>query len=154
MQIIYFLMRAVDSQHWNISLISSFTTILSHLSVDHYLQNDPELFQPMVYISLGMFVGMVILVVWIAFQAGWRKMDPLHVGYAGTINGLFLFTFKTILVLPLTNLALVVVSPSIAQSLNIHLGVSDYTCGMTFVVFFLLFTAYIVVFFRENNPFS
>ena len=99
-------------------------------------------------ITLGFVIG---------FQAGWGKKINLLVQILIPILNVLLFFFKYILTIPTLQVIFICLIPNALQILNIASESKNsiyIALGTLVLVFFLLVKIYIVVFYRESNPFS
>ena len=67
----------------------------------------------------------------------------------------FLYLFKTVLFIPILKIIGIAIIPSIATSLNIpELSIISQSIGILITILFAVVTIYILVFFKDANPFS
>jgi hypothetical protein len=120
---IYFLMRAIEEYHWNYSFFVFFSMILNYLSLDQLFRHSPATFHSLLYSSFGAFLVVLACAGSIAVLCGWGKRPPAILKYLAFLVGIFLYLLKTILVIPLANIAIVSIIPQISKNLNIEVSV-------------------------------
>lgn len=156
LQIIYFLMRPITEIHWNFSFLSFFSIAVNTISVDELIKNHPEFFQSILYLCLAVFVAIAILLLLVStkkVETNEAKISQLVKGCASILAGAIM-ALKTILIIPIANIIIVSITPSIAKQLNVSLSLQASIYAYFLTVLFVLVLIYTIYFFRENNPFS
>jgi hypothetical protein len=157
LQIIYFCMRAHNGvYHWDYSVISFFSMLLNFISIDQHIISEPTFFHPILLALAVVLLLLVALAALVARFSGWGKKVPTVVKLATSILNYFLYLFKTILIIPIMIIVLVAIVPSITDSLKIPSegSILRNSLGALVLLVTLFILGYILVLFREWNPFS
>lgn len=154
LQIIYFLMRGINEYHWDFSFIVFISVFLNMISIDQLLRSTPSLFILIFYAAFIVIVIILVLSVIISVTSGWGTKSSFVAKFCSPIVSTFLYLFKTILVIPILDIALVALIPSVASNLNIQ----DITGSIRFMgglltLFIIIIQGYLLTAFREPNPF-
>ena len=154
LQIIYYLMRAVQQTHWNYSFLTFFNVLIKHLTLDRFFSHDQQIFAS---IFISFFVVTVLVTataICIGFKAGWGKDNSGLVKVFTPFLSVILFMIKTILFIPMANLLCIANVPSVAHSVNVELTPVIQALGAILAVLVVGIMGYILIFLRETNPFS
>lgn len=157
MQFTYFVMRVQNSYHWNFSFISYLSIFINYTVVDSNIRTHTGIFDPLLsIIAISLFLVIALAVI-IGVQAGWGKKMPLFIKILIPVLNLLLYLFKYILAIPTLQVIFICFSPKALTSLSIatDVNISIYIIfGSLILLCFLLVNIYIIVFYRESNPFS
>ena len=115
LQIIYFLMRGIEGFHWDFSFFVFFSAFLNFISLDQLFRSRPELFIPIFYTTFMGLVGVLIASIVIALTCGWGKKPNFIVRIFIILVSSFFYLVKTVLIIPLLNIALVSIIPFVAR---------------------------------------
>lgn len=141
-------MRRLGYYHWDISFFRFLSLTLNALSIDQIFRTNPELFSPFLLLTLLALVIILILALTISQLGGWRQntsSEPIQC--SGGIS-VFLYLFKTILFIPLANIVIISIIPSVAESFSIDISGLEYGIGVLTALFFMVYCIYVVMFFR------
>jgi hypothetical protein len=114
--------RVTSDYHWDFSFAVYGSVILNVISLDHLFKLMPEIFMPLLLGAFAVVLGMLVMGVAIARSTGWGQSAPCVVRCFIPIVCLFCYLLKTVLFIPLLNIVIVAVVPSIAQELKISNG--------------------------------
>ena len=144
-----------NDYHWNFSVVSYFSIFLNYTVVDSNLKINPSLFGPFLYVMVVSLMVVLALGVVIGVHAGWGKKMPMFVKIMIPVLNVMAYLFKTLLTIPAMQLVFICFSQSASTLLKLTVdpGIQQ-ALGTLILLSFLLVKAYILIFFREINPFS
>ena len=149
MQIIYFLMRAIDSYHWDFSFFVFVSVFLNFISIDQLFRNNPQLFRPIFFSLLVLVVLILVMGVLVAIFSGWGKKPPFIIKLFAQILCYFCYLQKTVLFIPLHTIAFISILPAAANGLNIDPPSSlEMALGFLFTFLIVLLEVLFLTFFR------
>ena len=155
LQLIYFLMRGINEYHWDFSFFVFFSVFLNLISLDQLFRSSPSLFIPIFYAVFIIVLLILVLALAISVNSGWSKKSPSLVKFFTPIVCTFLYLFKTVLLIPILDIVLIAIIPSIASNLQIiDITLSEQLMGGLLAVLVLIIEGYVLTAFREPNPFS
>ena len=120
MQIIYFLMRAIEEYHWNFSFLVFVSVFLNFISLDQFFISNPSLFRPVFYGFLIVMVLVFLLAILVSVFSGWGKKPPLFIRLVAQFLCFFCYMEKTVLFIPIKTVTFIAVIPAAARNLNIE----------------------------------
>ena len=92
LQIIYFLMRAINNEyHWNFSFLVFVSMFLNFVSVDQLFKSSPELFKPIFYGLVIVIVVVYLMAILISGMSGWGKRPPFIIKLFAQILSTFCY---------------------------------------------------------------
>lgn len=107
-------MRAIDSEyHWDFSFIVFVSVFLNLISLDQLFQSNPTIFLPIFYGTFSLILIITVLAIVISANSGWSKRTPFMVKFFTPVVCTFLYLLKTILIIPILDIILISLIPSI-----------------------------------------
>lgn len=123
--------------------------------MDSNLKINPSLFGPFLYMMVVTLLLVLALGVVIGVHAGWGKKMPLFVKMLIPALNVMVCLFKSLLAIPAMQLVFICFSPTATTLLNLKVDPGIQQALGTLILFtFLMVKIYILIFFRETNPFS
>ncbi len=151
MQLIYFVMRAQNSYHWNFSFISYLSIFINYTVADSNIRMSNAIFDPLLnVIAVSLFLVITLGFV-IGVQAGWGKKMPLAIKILIPLLNMLLYLFKYIFTIPTLQVIFICLSPKALKTLDIttEINTSIYiVLGSLVLLCFLSIKIYIIMFYR------